>query len=563
MPVLMIPFEGSVTKLRIEPRPFDLTYDNLEIPVIAPATTDLVFRVNGEIRKPVEVKPCRLDHANSADRWHRHTISIDLRNDYNLGARSPIVLQVDQANDEGGHVLIADSLITDSMFASRFIRHSIVNQRQLTYFLQFAAILTVLLAIVLLLSNFVIQDASDIAVWSQLLIALFPTLGAVYADYFGGSRLRAVNTRNLFCILLRYRLAAFAAATITVFLASVEYHAIRCNLIESSYKHTLAELADAFTQDSDPSVVQTLGKLISIAPERRENLELVQRMLWIHRHGDISAKVVEGEPQGFLREQIALSLEEYLEPDVRTSLALGQAPTSCGCVSAQSSIDPRLLWIALQEEQVGYTEERSLPKVEALISYLDNLPESVGDEFKGLKIRHRLLEASYKQQSRNIPYEKAMSDLEVFLQGQPDILPAYWEIFTDLYAQAKFTGYCEVEVGIAAMEQILDKREREPTKRREFPPEKLILYRYFDVITTDSEDKLDYFSKKASDTLDQDWCDPEKKTLRQIFEERIVERYKKFSLPENWRIGTSAADDFFRITLKNAQQGWQNIPYVN
>ena len=349
------------------------------------------------------------------------------------------------------------------------------------------------------------------------------------------------------------------ASLVVIFSGMVYYYDdYRCRYISYRYGNALDRLIGQANRKVDPE--QEFSDLYQIAPERKENLTVFQHLLWRARYDDAFARIVSSEPIGFKRSDVANRLIDILAPKFVQKLSAGD-DVACGCVDPAYADDPRLVWFHAKVESLSDLSESNSADFEALRDYARERAEERANPQRGdweaIARLYRLVLASFKPQAVNQEYEMAMQDLEeLFDDSATRVRHSILELAFDLFAASNFIGYCEIDRGLDGYRRILRFRDfnNSSDTLREFPPEKLSVYRIVSLLQGD----VDFFTNRIDETLQQE-CGPEGEKLKELFEREIMISWQGSSVLERgtWRNNSPAAPKFFEKSVLSESKGWR------
>ena len=557
--VPIIKVTGNPVRVPVTLKPYDLTYDRLVLRLFVRQSetihADPVVLVNGRTCIPESVGDKHF--RGTGDVYRMLTVAIELgRREAIEFIERPMDVQIEFPPGGTYEVLVSNDL-SDQPHSSRLYRSTAVNPRQLIYIFQFVFLLMAGFSLLLITDyNFFDFPAAVSAPFVPILLFLF-------GDYLNRTRLRAISTRYIYRLQLQYRAVFVALLLGSVVLAVLLADRIRCEWTNYRYQSVFKEFVHAMASRDEP--VAKLARLVSIAPERRENLHLLQYLLWTHRHDDSLASVENDTPVGFARPVVAKEFLKRLDPEVRAALERGESP-GCGCVEDLSTDDPRFLWIFALEESMGTITERNMEILEEIIRYIKNLIEEQGatnQEFRVLLHRYEVVYYSHIPKIDNVDQKNAMKELQKYVDVQNSIRPSIFEIAVDQLADSAFLGYCDVELGLQQYQRLFDIRRYNVGTEvlREFPPQKLTAFRLIKLF----EGKDDYFDRQLKKALEDD-CGPDGETLEELFEAEFIDVNDDPDAPDippaglsadDWIRGTPADPNFLQALTIRTKEGWK------
>ena len=551
--VPIITVTGNPVRIPVTLKPYDLTYDRLVLRLFVRQSesehVDPVVLVNGNTRTPESVGDKRFRGTDNTYRMLTVAIALDSRDATEFIER-PMDVQIEFPTGDTHQVLVSNHL-SDQPHSSRLYRSTPTNSRQLIYLSQYLFLLMAGFCL-LLIPDYNLFDfpAAASAPFVPILVFLF-------GDYLNRDHLRAISTRHIYRLQLKYRslFVIFLLASLVV--AALLADRVRCEWIKYGYQSALREFVHASGSRDDR--IGKLAKLVSIAPERKENLFLFQYLLWTNRHDDAAIATVENQvPVGFARSVVAKEFQKHLDPDVRAALERGEIPR-CGCVEELGADDPRFLWISALEESMGTITEHNLAILEEIIRYLKHMIEVDGEaanpEFRALLHRYEIVYYSHIPKIENIEYESAMKELHKYVDAQNNVRTSIFEIAVDQLADSYFLGYCDVDFGLQQYRRLFDIRRYNIGNEilREFPPQKLTAFRLVKLL----EGEDDYFNRQLKRSLEND-CGPNGETLESLFRSEFFDQSPPAGISaDGWIRGTPADPEFLQALTVQAREGWK------
>ena len=551
IPIDIIKTTHSPIKLSISLKPYDITHDSLTLRYFARDDRCPSVRVYGSPVAHNQDSPVHF--VGDPSEWTMFTVVLPFRE---LGMHQlldqPLDVQFDLPENSSSEIRVSDRL-SSSPYSTEFHRQSPFNFRQFTYILQFVAIFVIGLLILLL------PNVESLTLPLKLIIPAAPIFLFLFGDYIGGYRFRAIGTRLLFRALLKHQWVILAVFIVSGLTIGFYFDKIRCEWIAYRYQGKFEEFVHAANFGRDP--VDKLAEMVDIAPERRENLLLFQYLLWRVRYDDRLARIVDGTPVGFRRPAIARALQERLDPEVSAALERGKKP-QCGCVGTFSSDDPRLLWISSLEEQMGIIVNENINILKGIVGYIERAISKEGEkenvELGVLLRRYKVVYYSHfptkPGTDANTEHEGALESLLDFVDTNTKIRASILEIAIDQVAESQFLGYCNIQVGVEQYLRVLDMRyfNRGVEILREFPPEKLSVFRIISVL----QGVQDSYNKGFEDGLKQD-CGTGSTTLGATFEEEVVKgSTNRLPSRTDWNRGSPSDPNFIETIRVELKKGW-------
>ena len=390
--------------------PYDLTFDHLKfrffVKKIHTKTTSVYL--NGILATVVSIQDQIAIHNNQKYTLCEAVFDIEAPHHEKIFESQNLLF----INNFGSEI---DLLFTNASkrreFVSEFVRKEEpkykINFRQLQYFLIFPQLFLAPLALILL------TDTKWLNAPQSLLVSAFPLVVGLIGEKYSKIFTISFLPKGLFYLQLRYKIFSLLGAGLVVLGVTTQYEKLRCDWIEYAYNEKYQKFLESASTLVDP--VEELAELVSIAPDRKENLFLFQHVLWRSRYDDAFARVVNANPQGFKRPGIAHRFLTNLSPSLISKLKEGDQ-ADCGCVSKIYQDDPRLLWIFAKEESLGAITTQNKEVFKELALYSADIHKNTSGssvEFQALSERYWVVYHSHKQGERvNNEHRDSLKRLE-------------------------------------------------------------------------------------------------------------------------------------------------------
>lgn len=549
----VITMTGNPVRVPVTLKPYDLTYDRFVLRLFVGqsdvAQIDPTVLINGSTYTPESSGDMRFRGSEDTYRMLTITIPLHSREAVDFIDR-PIDVHVEFPPGVARQVLVSNRL-SDQPYSSRLHRYTVINRRQLIYVSQYLFLLMAGSLLVL------VPDYNLFNFPAAVSAPLLPILLFLFGDYLNRDYLRAFSTRHIFRLLLKHPYLPVLLLLVSLGIAILLADRVRCEWTKYRYQAALREFVNASGSRDDPS--GKLANLVSIAPERKENLFLFQHLLWTSRHDDaVYARVDNEIPEGFARSKVAIEFRKLLDPDIRAALERGDSP-KCGCVEDLVADDPRILWISVLEESMGTITKRTMEILAEIIRYLEQVidagGESVNPEFRVLLHRYQIVYYSHMPEGENVAYEGAMAELQKYVDVLDNVRLSIFEIAVDQLADSSFLGYCDTERGLQQYRRVFDIRRYNNRAgiMREFPPQKLTAFRLVQLLKGES----DYFNEQLEESLQLE-CGPNGETLEHLFRAEFFEQIPPAGVStDEWILGTPADPRFLQILAVQASEGWK------